>query len=814
MNTGLNNRTYGAYPQMPRQKISRKMKGDKWGEANVDAIDGMATSYAWEGRSTKECKKNNYNLMNSIVDPQDFKYVVDPLGFANEYGEQPGRLRSMNVIKQKIEKLKGDEILRPFDFSIMAVSGGGLSAREDEEGRRVLKTAQEIVAKMVNPENSNDPEFNSLVDAQKSMRTYSDLREQYASAVLKNALEDQRLEYKFSEGFEHGLIVGEEIYYIGIENGKPVVRVVNPLYFEWDKGPETKSIQDAQWCREERYMSVSQIMDTYSTVLTDAQIDKLDRGDFSLGMNRNTNLPGYAYTIESIDGYGNQSSANDSARSSHIRVVTTCWKSMAKVAFVIWTDETGAEQVRREDEDYELSFEELEAGARIEYEWINEVWSGTKIGDDVYTDIGPIPNQMRTIDNPSECKLPYVGGTYNNLNSITTSMVDLCKPAQYMIDILWYRIDNETAKSKGKKLQVDTSQIPSTMSMKQWMYNFDALGILWTNSMEEGKKGTRHQGKLSQNQSPIKDFDMSMSQTVQQYLMLIAKLEQHIDSITGVPQQAEGEIGQYETATGINAAMSNSSTITQSYYNRHDEIKRSVLQQYIEVSKYAFAGGRKINYITGDLERISMEIDGDKFIDSDYNVFPTNANKDKIVKQKIEQLAGIALQQDKANLSDMVKLYKTNSLSEYEAQLIRAEKDKAERDQAMSEQQAKMQQEMLAHQEEQARIKHERDLELEDRKGEWDIRKATVQAAGFDEDKDRNDNGIPDVIEIGADQLEMQKAGIASLSQKREQGFLADQNERDRALKREEMASKERMNKENNETALKNKVVGETKSSK
>ena len=44
--------------------------------------------------------------------------------------------------------------------------------------------------------------------------------------------------------------------------------------------------------------------------------------------------------------------------------------------------------------------------------------------------------------------------------------------------------------------------------------------------------------------------------------------------------------------------------------------------------------------------------------------------------------------------------------------------------------------------------------------------------------------------------------------------FEAQQKGLDRELEREKIAAQERMNKDNNKTALKNKVVGESKSSK
>lgn len=812
-----NNRYYGAYPQIPRQKLAMSAKNDTWRRNNVDSIDGLSTSLAWDGRSSKAKKQANYDLMNSKIDHADYNYVMDSYGYGEKYGKTPGRLRCMNIVRNKIEKLVGDEIQRPFDFTIMAVGGEAVSARSEYEKEKLIETAQYIVRRELGMTNEQEDEenFQSIAEASQSFVSYADIREQYASAILKNGMEEQRIAKKFSEGFEHGLVVGEELYYVGIIADEPVIRVVNPLYFEWEKSPEGGKVEDAGWCREERFMSVSEILDEYSEWLTDKEVRDLDEGLVPLGAQRNTMLPGYAYdgmTFESLDSAGNYDARS---RTSYIRVVTTCWKSMKRIGFMIYTDEEGEEQQELVDESRRLSPEEEEAGYKIEWQWINEVWMGTKIGEDIYVNINPIDNQMRTMDNPAECKLPYVGDTYNNINSQTTSMLDLMKPHQFLYNVLWYRTETEIAKADGKKLVMDLAQMPTThgMTMEKWMYYFKETGIIYTNSAEEGKGGTRLMGQ-NPNLLPIQEIDLAMSNTVQQFMMVMAKLEMLIDTISGVTQQAEGQTSPYETATGITQSVANSSTITQSYFFTHDEIKRSVLRHYIEASKYAYAGGKKLQYITDDMERISMEINGETYVDSDYNVFPTNSNRDKIIKQKIEQLAPIAMQQDKANLSDMIGLLKTNSMSEFENKLIQGEQEKAARDQEMQQMQERINAQNIQAAEAADERNHQQKLEEIRLKGEMDLRKSIVQAQGFDTDKDRDGDGVPDVVEVGGAQLDAIKVGNERANNQDNRVFQATQADLDRKLKREEIASKEKMNTDNNRTALKNKVVGESKSKK
>jgi|1_EtaG_2_1085319.scaffolds.fasta_scaffold00175_14 hypothetical protein len=808
-----NSRYGGEFPTMPPQKIALGMKGDKWREMCVDAIDGLATSVAWDGRSSKQRKQINYNLLNSKLDEGDYKHVLDPYGIGDKYGKSPARLHDINIIRQKVELLKGEEITRPFDFMIMCVSGGGVSEREEFEKDLAIKTARYQMQKEagLNPEEPEEGMPKSLKDIQSYMENeYVNIREEYAGNVMRNGLEEQRLEFKFSEGFEHALAVAEEVYYSGIVANEPVVRVVNPLYFEWEKGPEVRNVQDAGWAREERYMTTSEIIDEYSEFLTEKQVTDLDNGLNSYGMNRNTMLPGYGYQMEDMMSYEQMDNYSDRSQTSYLRVLTVVWKSLKRIGFLRYFDEEGEEQETIVEEGHKLTPEEEEAGATIEWQYISEVWKGTKIGDDIFLDINPTENQMRTMDNPSECKLPYVGMTYNNTNSVQTSLVDLLKPHQYLYNVVWYRIENEIAKAKGKKVQIDLAQMPKShgMTTEKWMYYFDNMGIIYINSFEEGKAGTRAQG-MHANQNLVREIDLSLSNVVQQYMMILNKIEELIDGISGVSRQREGAIHQNETAGGVERAVNQSSTITEYYFHRHDEIKREVLRQYIETSKYAYAGGKKIHRITSDMQRISMEIDGEIYVDSDYNLFPTNATRDKIMKAKLEGLAPIAMQQDKANLSDLVSLYKSNSMAEYEKKLIASEKAKIARDQEMQQQAERINQANIEAQQAADEREHEQKLEELDRKGEWDVRKAVVVGSGFAEDKDMDGDGIPDISQEGERQLESARVNGEFLSRERQRGADAIKHDKELRFKRDEMASKERMNKENNKTALKNKVTGE-----
>ena len=811
MSTDINIQRY-----LPQQMLPLSKKTDKWREQCVDAVDGMAFSLKRNGRSSKQSKQANYDLMNSRINEENYKYVTDPFKFGGQFGGSPSKLRDYNLVRIRVDRLVGEELERPFDYHVIGVGGHVVNSKVEQQTQELLMATQQKLMAIFKLD-PNDPEIEQKMDSilsfkelKKQMntgRTIRDIREHYASVIVEDAMHSDRLPAKFNKGFSHAAIASEEVYYVGAVNGRTSLRVVNPLNFEFEKGPETEWVHLSDWQREERFMSRGEVIDEFGLYLTEAQLKMLDDGEIVNSMSNNIMYPGFAYdeaTMKDLDTYNVNQRYN-----GNIRVVTCVWKSMKKIGYLSYVDpESGMPMTEDVDDSFKLT-EELKAiGATLEWQWLPEYWMGHKIGADIYVDINPCRNQMRKIDSPTEVWSPYIGGLYNNLNSEATSIVDLLAPYQMLYNTIWLRLENEIAKAKGKKMVFDLAQIPKSngIDMKQWMYYFDNLGIAWINSMEEGRDGDPNSvSRFNQFQS----IDLSLANVVQQYIGIMAKIEFLMDQVCGMNPQQLGATSQYETTTGINTALINSSYITEHYFFRHDEIKQAVLTAYIEMSKFTTAGGKRFTYMSKDNTVQSLLVDGEMLMDSDIGVFISNYSKDKRNKMRIEALAEAALQQGKVNLSDLAKLYRSASLIEgieyIENGEVRLEQSQAQQAQAERESRDQAVQAQLQDKREAREFEAmENQLDREN-----DILKATIVASGFDEEKDRNMNNIPDVIEWGNKAIE--KSRQTSEAQQREKDRTSNEKEKekDRELKREEMENKMEIEKLKAKTALKNKTNAE-----
>jgi hypothetical protein len=717
---------------LPRQRIPDSEKDDDWKINNTRSIMGMAVSNSQgQWRSNKQQKQVNYNLFNGEFDEGDFEYVTDPMGLGNKFGGMPAKIEGFNITKSKIELLKGEEGARPFNWMVRGVGGQVMTIRTEEQRKMVVQYLQsQLLQKMgLNPGTEGD-DVQTPEQIQKYMKSdFMDSREVTANQVLNFIVKRDHIQRKFNEGWEHSLLVAEEYYHIGIKDGHPSVRVVNPIGFEYDKDSDVKFIEDAEWVREERWLHPTTILDLYDELLTEEEIELIESGQVWNSINYGMQA-GFAYQEgASPDGRFGSSDYNNGILVSHV-----AWRSWKQTWFLTdYDEETGQVLTQIIPKSIKLSAEQKARGAKVESKYRQEIWVGTAIGNDIFVDIRPADVQ--------DGKLPYVGYIYNATNSKSTSLMDLMKPHQYTYMIVWWKLMGELAKSKGKKMPMDLAMLPKSwgMDLEQWIYYFDRLDVAWYNSMEENDK---HQRTTPMQFSNV---DMSMSQVVPQYIAILEKLEQQVAQLTGVSPQREAQTMASESATGTNTAVVQSSYITEPLFRYHNEVKKQVLTKVLNVAKIAYKDGKKIQYIVDEAYVANLEIDGDEFNDSDYGLFVSDSSRDYQTKQKLESLAQVALQQDKATLRDMVKLYNAQSMAEFEHYLIEAEDRKIQENQEMQKQEMASNERIAQQNQQTEAMKQDREDGRVDRKNTTAIKIAELNLSIKDQDK----NGIPDNQEQG-----------------------------------------------------------------
>lgn len=782
--------------QFPLQRLPMSKKTQDWKEACVDYIAGHSQGSSRDGnnRSRKEEMQTYYDLYNSIYSEKDLKYVTNP--FKQQDGF-PAMAQDYNIIKPKIDLLLGEETKRPFNFRVVHTSDIATSEIQDKAKQMIIDYIQAtIMSKLGSEEQARyqealqSGEIMTPEQIQKYLsKDYKDIAEITAYHSLNYLKNKLNITHEFFKGWKDALIGGEEIYYVGIVNGEPCLQRINPIYFDYDSDTsDLEFIHEAQWCCYEMIMSLTEVYDRLYDKMSEKQLNELldmmdDRSKGGVTPEvRKTSLDYPHIKTHSINGF----SSNPFEEADNIHVWHCCWKSLKKIGFVnIINPETGMPEEYQVDETYKETGNELD----VEWKWIIEVWEGYRIGQDLYVGIQPIEYQHISADNPNAQRLPYTGVIYNNTNSRPRSLVSMMKPLQYMYIVLWYRLELAMARDKGKVVTMDITQIPKSMNIDvaKWMHYLSALGVNFVNPYEEGWDIPGREGGKPSQFNQISALDLTMANTIDQYINLMDKIESMLSEISGVSKQREGSISSNELVGNVERSVVQSAHITEPWFWVHNQVKKECLTMLLDTAKHAWKDNKtSIQYVLDDATRAFLTLSDDFFYE-DMDIFVEDTTKNQ---QQIEALKNLMqpAMQNGASLLDIAEIITMDNVTMIRSKLEEIEQKRMEQQQAMEQAQAEREQQMAQIQNE---IKEEelmlKEAEMDLKKYEIDSNNATkitvaqLNAYRGAENMDQDMNGIPDPIEIGKQAIEQQKVNSDIASKQ----FEFNNKKREMEMKRE-----------------------------
>lgn len=833
----------------PAQKLPMSKKTQAWKEACVDYVVGAGDSgFGGNGRSRSDEMQTYYDLYNSIYNEKDLKYVTNP--FKQDDGF-PAMAQDYNIIKPYVDQLLGEETKRPFNFHPQRTSDIAASEMQEKAKEMLMDYIQATIASKLSPEQAARYEQALATGeiqtpeaiAKYLQKDYKDIAETEAYHALQFLKRKLNLTHEFYKGWKDALIGGEEIYYVGVINGDPYVERVNPMYFDYEHSLDLEFIDDAAWCRRKMIMSATEIYDRFYDKMSERQLNELlELIDQRPGAGNNPEIRKTSMDYESIKLHKINSFTDNPFDIDHITVYHCCWKSFKKIGFVtLLNPETGEAEEFQVDEDYKVTGTEQS----VEWDWIIEVWEGYRIGDDMYIGIQPIEYQHISADNPNSQKLPYTGVVYNNTNSKPRSLVSMMKPLQYMYIVVWYRLELALSRDKGKVAVMDITQIPKSMNIdvNKWMHYLSALGVAFINPYDEGWDIPGREGGKPSQFNQLSSWDLTMSNVIAEYIQLMQKIEDMVAKLTGITPQRQGQIAASELVSNANTAVNMSYHITEPWFWNHNQVKRRVLTMLLNTSKAAWKDNKRyLNYILDDATRAFVQL-SDNFFYEDMDIFVDDSTKNQQYIDQLKQLLQPAMQNG-ASLLDIAEIITLDNMSMIKNRLEEIEQKRMEQMQQQQQAEQQAQQQMAEQQnqlkEEELMLK-EAELDLEKYKVDQDrykaeqdnatkITVAQINSYRGAENMDQDMNGIPDPIEIGKQALEQQKinSDIATkqlelnnkrreIEQKREAENKKIQLEKDRMKHETElqrMSDKAAMDREKlkAKTALRNKVVGESKS--
>lgn len=617
-------------------------------------------------------------------------------------GEQQRRpLSAVAVDSSKynmnIRKLKRNQLMQGFLQETI------LGPIQQEAFQIVMQKTGMSDPYMMNPEQQK--EFQSMLDKQIQSMTpdeienymrkdYKSPSEMMSQRLLDFLIQDLNVKYLTDEAFKHLVVGGKEVVRIYVSHGKVKMDVINPMEFDYASSSNTHFIEEGEWAKHEEYIKYPDIFTKLGDKIGTSELKRLE-GEFLAFGQRSQGIPPGEYTsmigrqgiyemdsklvatiaaknannqifneapdIRTDEGqryiqalynqYGSHHNNYDSVRHVHI-----AFKALRKFKYVTRI-EKGSPVGYWLDESY--VFNPDRGDRKEEIVWIPQVWECDKFGttDGIYINKQPLPDQYKSISNPWDVKLPYVGIEFNRMfeNAKSVAPLDFGKPWQYLINIELAKIQELNATDVGKILVNNLSMIPQGWDPGKFFAMMKYSKTAWVNPDQEGvNPGIDNQ--------LIKGVDLSNTPEVMGRVNYLQFLFQMLTQSLSYNPTRMGQTDQYTAVRNAQQNIIQSSYQTEDIYNTHNMFLENVLNALVRNGRAAYREKKDMfSYILDDMSIAELEIDWTVLDPAELGVKIRNSSEDFARVQQIKQLSQAMVQNQLIDMPDLIKLQYANN---------------------------------------------------------------------------------------------------------------------------------------------------------
>ena len=771
-------------------KTDKEKQDESWVKNTMDYFANKAYAEYIKNRDTFV---KNYDLMKGILRMEDFYQENEVKSFTDMLTADlglPAYVKMYSIITTPVNELVGEITKRPDTFRVKAFDDDSKSEElEFKTGilqEYVLQEAKKRILEKVAMEGEeiDDEQLEQMTmeEVKDELDSYTSVAEKWANHVLTCQKAEFNLKEKSEDAFRDMLISGREYYHIYEDNSKLGynVEVANPKNTWFLTTPDRKYISDptgraigAYAAGTVQVMELSEIIESVPD-LTKEEIDHLRSSlqDYGLINVRESNLgnPDVTPGIDSVtyDTYdplvlqtrmmieSEMKENNDGLKdflglTSNVSsfgykyvVVRSYWLSKKKIGKLIYTDKMGNEQSTLVDESYKSGT--IPTQQSLEWGWINQWYQGTKVGPDIY--------HIKPYKLLNYC--PIIGITYEVKNTESKSLVDLMKPFQVIYNVCMNQLYKLLEKEVGKVYLTSIRHVPipkdgdAQDALDVWEMEARNRGVVFIDDSPENLKSPS-----SFNQH--REIDLTRTQEIQSRYNLAQQIKAECWELIGMSRQRMGDVSASESATGTQAAITQSYSQTEPLFVAHEYVMGQLYQAIIDASLYVESSKPQstLSYITSEGESAFVQVNGSDLKFRDLKVFLTNRPEDTQMFNELRQLAQ-PLMQNGGSLYDVIELYSSKSMRQMKKvfktlrdQQIAMEQQKAQQEQQRIEQQGQIAEAQIA----QAQSMKDQDVANENYQNELDrINKKEIALIAAESKSgplsDLDVSGVPDVLEI------------------------------------------------------------------
>ena len=781
-------------------KTEKEKMDESWIKNSMDYFANKAYAEYVKARDTFV---KNYDLIKGILRREDFYVEPEVRSFTDVLTsdlELPAYVKHYSIMTTPINELVGEISKRPDAFRVKAFDDDSKSEELEfktqllqdyvvsQAQRKILEKASFDGVEITDEELQEK----TLQQVKDELDNYTSVAEKWANHVLTAEKAEFVLKEKSEDAFRDLLISSREFFHVYEDNSKTGfnIEVANPKNTWFLTTPDRKYISDPTGRNQGSYaagtvqvMELSEIIESVPD-LTKDEIDHLRSSlqDYGLINVRESNLgnpnavPGNdsiqydtydplvlqtRMIIESEMKENNDGlkdflglTSNVSSFGYKYVVVRAYWISKKKIGKVIYTDEMGNEQSMLVDEDYKSN--NIPTQISLEWGWINQWYQGIKIGPDIY--------HIKPYKLLPYC--PIIGQIFEVKNTEAKSLVDMMKPFQVIYNVCMNQLYKLLEKEVGKVQLMSIRHIPipkdgdAQDALDIWEMEARNRGVVFVDDSPENLKSPSSFNQYT-------SLDLTRTSEIQARYTLAQQIKNECWELIGMSRQRMGSISASESATGTNAAITQSYSQTEPLFVAHEYVLGQLYQAIIDAALYIESAKPQstISYITNEGESAFVSVNGTDLRFRDLKVFLTNRPEDRQMFSEIRGLSQAVIQNG-GSLHDVIELYSTNSMRQMK-QVFKKLKDRQE---ALQNTQLQQKQQELEQQQQQAQAQlqmvqqqSEEKIANENYQAELDrINKKEIALIAAESKtgplSDVDASGTPDVLEIDKLALAQSKA--------------------------------------------------------
>jgi hypothetical protein len=343
------------------------------------------------------------------------------------------------------------------------------------------------------------------------------------------------------------------------------------------------------------------------------------------------------------------------------------------------------------------------------------------------------------------------GRVFTDRNTRSVSLVDLMKPFQVAYNLVNNQIADILVDELGTVILLDQNALPQHSLGEDWgkgnlarayvaMKDFGMLPLDTSMANTENALNFQH----------FQVLNLEQTQRMLSRINLANYFKQQAFEVIGVnPQRLGMQIGQTDTATGIEQAVAGSYAQTEMYFVQHsDHLMPRVHQMRTDLAQFYASTKPSIrmqNATTAD-ERVNFEINGTDLLLRDIHVYcSTKANHRAIIEQ-MKQLA-VSNNTSGASIYDLGNIIQSDSMGTLNNVLKSIEVKQKQEGQAQMQHNEKMKQMELEAIEKEKQMERDFKAQEAEKDRRKDLLVAEIKSAGYGAMQDVNQNQQSDYMD-------------------------------------------------------------------